>query len=150
MSIVSVYYQTWSSPWTDKGENMDLANLDPKINMVNISFAHPQCKYTKNSFSGTGLSFSQSFSVVQKAIQILKARGVIVMMSVGGATYPFNEYEKYVDNLVYLCKDLGVDGIDIDWESDKGVAEDWVLASIVSLYRQKLWQGAKLSFAGWR
>jgi hypothetical protein len=71
------------------------------------------------------------------------------MMSVGGATYPFNEYEKYVDNLVLLCKDLGVDGIDIDWESDKGVAEDWILSGCVSLYRQKLWQGAKLSFAGW-
>jgi hypothetical protein len=149
MSIISVYWQSWSTRWTEKAEEMDLANIDPKVNMVNISFAHPDCYYKDKSFIGTGLGFSQSFSVVQKAIQILRNRGVVVMLAVGGATYPFNTDPLKMDNLIRLAKDMGVDGIDIDWESDKGIAEDAIFSTLIKEYRARLWPGAKLSFAGW-
>lgn len=117
---IGTYYQAWSAPWSSKSADFDLAKVSTPINIVYLSFAQPNCTYKagSNTFSNTGLSFSSDFSVVKGAVEILKKKGIIVMLSVGGATYPFTTYN--AKNVADLCNDLGCNGIDIDWEDEHG------------------------------
>jgi chitinase len=61
------------------------------VNAVMVSFAKPDCTYTKGSLSlqGTGLDFSSDGQVVADAIAALKAAqpNTRVLLAVGGATY---------------------------------------------------------------
>jgi chitinase len=70
---------------------MDLANTPSYINVVAVSFAKPDCTYSKGSFmlSGTGLQFSSEGATVSAAIAALKTRqpNTRVLLAVGGATY---------------------------------------------------------------
>jgi chitinase len=143
-SPIGTYYQSWSSPWVSNGENLDLSKIESPINIVNISFCDPNCTYKKgsNSFSGTGVQFSSEFQVVKKSIEILKNRGVIVMLSVGGASYQFTTYN--AQNIADLCNDLGCDGIDIDWEDEHGFER---FGSLISETRRVLPEGC-ISTAG--
>jgi chitinase len=132
---LAVYFQSWSCGWVGSGENLDLAKIPSPINVVFLSFAKPNCNYTKGSmtFSGTGLDFSSDFAVVKDAIQILRKRNVVVMLSVGGATYPFDGFNPKA--VVDFANDLGVDGIDIDWEPHAGAAEAHLLGPIIGQVR---------------
>jgi chitinase len=132
---LGVYYQSWSTPWASSGANLDLSKVPSPINVVFLSFAKPNCNYTKgsNTFSGTGLDFSSDFAVVKDAIQILRKRNVIVMLSVGGATYPFDGFNPRA--VVDFANDLGVDGIDIDWEPHGGASEAHLLGPIIGQVR---------------
>ena len=115
---IGAYFESWSSKWAGKPEETELAKLPAYINIVYLSFASPTCTYKKgsNNWNGSGFSFSHDFSVIKGSIDILVKRGVIVMMSVGGATYPFTGYNAAA--LADLCNDLGCSGIDIDWEDE--------------------------------
>jgi hypothetical protein len=117
---IGTYYQSWSAPWVSRGEDLDLSKIASPVNVVYLSFCTADCTYVKgsNSFGGTGLAFSSDFAVVKKSIEILKNKGVVVMLSVGGATYPFTTYN--ARNVADLCNDLGCHGIDIDWEDEHG------------------------------
>ena len=128
---LGVYFQSWSCGWASSGANLDLAKIPPPINVVFLSFAKPNCNYVKGSmsFTGTGLDFSSEFSVVKDAIQILRKKNVVVMLSVGGATYPFDGFNPKA--VVDFANDLGVDGIDIDWEPHAGAGEAHLLGPII-------------------
>ena len=144
----SVYFQSWSSKWASKASDLDLANIDERIHIVNIAFVNPGCAYTKGlySFAGTGLDFSMDFIIVKQAIDLLKQKGVVVMLSVGGGSYAFPP----VNNCVAVCSlavDLGVDGIDLDWEPSNGVLSSGRFGEIISEYKA-VW-GGKLSAAVW-
>ena len=120
---IGAYYQTWSSAWTSNPNNLSLSNLPNYMNRVFLSFVKPDTDYTegRKSFTNTGLEFSSDFSVVKEAITILKSKNssVKVLLSVGGAT--FHNFDKInVNGLVALAKDLGADGIDIDYEVAPG------------------------------
>lgn len=129
---LGVYFQSWSCGWAGSGANLDLAKIPSPINVVFLSFAKPNCNYVKGSmsFSGTGLDFSSDFAVVKDAIQILRKRNVVVMLSIGGATYPFDGFNP--KSVVDFANDLGVDGIDIDWEPHAGAAEAHLLGPIIN------------------
>jgi chitinase len=120
---IGVYFQAWSSGWSSSGASLDLARIELPINIVYLSFVRPETTYTsgRNSLSGTGLDFSSDFNVVRDAIKILRNKGIIVMLSVGGATYPFTTYN--ASNVAQLTKDLGCNGIDIDWENHETKSE---------------------------
>jgi len=111
------YLGSWSCKWTSSAKDSDLANIK-NANIVYISFAFPDCKYKlgQNSWDGTGLLFSSDFAVIKEAIKILKSKGVVVMLSIGGASYPFSRNFN-ADGAANLVKDLGLHGIDIDWEN---------------------------------
>ncbi len=148
----AVYWQTWSTKWCAKSEDMDLyRELDPRVQIVYLAFSTATHNYTKGKYTleGTGLQFSQDFAVVKGAIQLLKQRGVTVMLSVGGGSYPFNVDTVRPEACVALAADLGVDGIDMDWEPAGGVSDAWQFAPLISGFRKALWPGAKLSAAVW-
>jgi len=100
--ISGVYYETWNP------SGKRLKDLDVRYNVVYLAFANPAGD-TMNS----GLGFT-NMEVVKNDIISLQNRSVTVMLSVGGATFPypenFNAYE-----MVKLANRLGCDGIDIDW-----------------------------------
>lgn len=116
MRVIGVYFETWSCPWTAKAETLQLSLLSPVINTVFLAFALPNCSYVagSNSFTGTGLQFSSDFSVVKGSIGILHKRGVKVLLSVGGATYPFVKFNP--KSIAALVTDLNLDGVDLDFE----------------------------------
>lgn len=129
------YFESWSASWAGKGEDHQLAKLAPYISTVLLAFASPKASYTKNSFTGTGLSFSSEFDIIKEAIKIFKSKNPNrrIFLSVGGATYPFNgiseENYQAIKNLVI---DLGLDGVDIDFEEEPmciGVNTDQVSCS---------------------
>ena len=130
---LGVYFESWSSSFATNANSMDLANIKQPINLVFLAFAIPACTYLKNSMSfiGSGLNFTSNFLVVKQAISILKSNGIIVMLSVGGASYQFDIFNS--TNIVDLATDLGVDGIDIDWEPTSGAAKSNELGGIISI-----------------
>src|SRR3569833_248759 len=89
---LAVYWQTWSTRWTSDPTSMDLVkDLDERVGIVYLAFAMATgltYKLGDRSCWNTGLQFSQVFDVVAKAISILRARGVIVMLSGGGGGGP--------------------------------------------------------------
>ncbi len=141
---IGAYFQSWSSSWQSDPNRLDLANLSKGINIVFLSFVNPSCSYQSGSFtlSGTGLDFSSDFSVVKGAINILHQKGVIVMLSVGGATYPFTNFNPH--GVANLMNDLGADGIDIDFEETNGTK----LPDIIRQTRSAIGSGKLLSIAG--
>jgi mannan endo-1,4-beta-mannosidase len=143
-SPIGTYYQSWSAPWASTGEAHDLSKISSPINIVYISFCSADSGYIKgsNSFAGTGIQFSSEFGVIKKAVEILRKRGVIVMLSVGGATYPFTTYN--AKNVADLCNDLGCNGVDIDWEDEHGFER---FGSLISSTREALPNGC-ISTAG--
>lgn len=117
----AIYYPTWSSQWVSKASDMDLSYLDvvyPSLTCVYLAFALPDMNYKKgqNSFEGTGLQFSLDFYVVKEAIQILRSRGVCVMLSVGGASYWGFKRNLNHNDILNLVLDLNIDGVDLDYE----------------------------------
>lgn len=125
--MIGIYFQSWSSKWSST--KLDLEDTDGDI--IYLSFVNPSCSYRSGqlSFGGTGLDFSSDFVVVQNAILQLKLKKKIVMLSVGGATYSFQNLN--VSSVVALAKDLGCDGIDIDWEPTSKESE-----SMTSIIRE--------------
>lgn len=150
MSTVSVYWQTWSGAWGSDPEKLDLvAEMQDGIKIVNLAFANPNMTYTPGSFTGTGVQFSSDFHVVKQAIALLRLRGVKVMLSVGGGSYPFAGMYDNAKVCCELARDLGCDGVDIDWEPAGGATEDLLWGAIIVKFKEALWKGGLLSAAVW-
>ena len=135
---IGIYFQSWSCNWASSGSSLDLSKINLPINIVYLSFVNPSCNYIKGSniLAGTGLDFSSDFNVVKEAISILKKKGIIVMLSVGGSTYNFNNIN--YDNIFNLMLDIGADGIDIDWEDPAGAAAGDKLGPIINNFRKTI------------
>jgi chitinase len=128
---------------------MDLAQLSNPISIVNLSFVQPACVYVvgQNSWRGTGLDFSQDFWVVREAIQIIRRKGIKVMLSVGGGSYWSDSNVVFnPKGCVALMYDLGCDGIDLDWEV--GEKFDWQLTNAIRDLKPLMPHDKYISFAG--
>lgn len=135
---IGVYFQSWSCNWSSSAISLDLSKIELPINIVYLSFVNPSCNYVKGSnvLTGTGLDFSSDFNVVKGAVSILKKKGIITMLSVGGATYHFDSIN--YENIYNLMIDLGVDGIDIDWEDPAGASASHKLGPIIGNFRKTI------------
>lgn len=144
---LGTYFCSWSSNWSATASSSDLCNIDPNINIVYLSFVTPACSYEKNSkkWIGTGLDFSSEFQVVQESIKKLQERGVIVMLSVGGATFTFDVFNPI--NISNLVTDLGCDGVDLDWEDVQGITASSKLGKIIQDMKENLPNDLLLSLA---
>lgn len=113
------YYQSWSAKWVGNGESHSLAQIPSYISYVLVSFADPKMNYVAGSetFQGTGLQFSSDFNVVKAAIAIAHQnnQNQKFLLSVGGASYPWSNPN--FASMINLMNDLGMDGIDIDYEN---------------------------------
>ena len=139
--MIGSYFCSWSSKWAGQKEDLDIKDVDSDI--IYISFAQPDCHYEKDSFKGTGLSFSSSFQTVAGACELLKDTKT-VMLSVGGGTY--HGWDKLdVDSIIALANDLHCKGIDIDWEPQQGAESAHMMAEIITQFRDKY--DGYLSFA---
>lgn len=148
--MIGLYYPTWSAPWVSDPSKMDLANLKtefPDIDVVYLSFCSPDNTYSGGkSFSGTGLQFSMDFNVVVGAIKILKSKGCLVMLSVGGGAYWSSTKTLNSAGCALLMNDLGCDGIDIDWEND--ASKDYEFTDAINNLDAAISESKKLSCAG--
>lgn len=147
MSQIGVYYETWSDKWVSDATKSGLALINKPVTIVYLSFATPECKYVanQNTFIGTGLNFSSDWKVVKSAIQIVKEKGITVMLSVGGGSYWSGSKTFNASNCVALMNDLGCDGIDLDWEGH--ASRDYELTDAIKKLKP-LMEKKKISFAG--
>ncbi|WIA15784.1 hypothetical protein OEZ85_002398 [Tetradesmus obliquus] len=119
------YYESWSDPGAASGAAMDLSKLPGYVNMVMLSFARPDCNYTRGArissqeqwWAATGLLFNSPLPVVADAVRLLKSGrpNTRVLLSVGGSDFT-NFAALNVQCLAALVADLGLDGVDIDYE----------------------------------
>jgi hypothetical protein len=145
--MIGVYFESWGCPWTDKPEECALAKIEKPIEVVYLSFVRPDCTYKKSqgTWYGTGLDFSVDFQVIRKAIQILKKKGIKVMLAVGGASYQFDVFNhKSVAELMY---DLELDGMDLDWEPTLGIKDASKFGPLIAQAKQYCVSGQLLSAA---
>jgi len=110
----------------------DIKNIDSLYTHVILSFARPGLTYDGENWVGkntTGIIVKNpnKLDEYKKAIASLQARGVKVLLGVGGGEYSedSNAWAKLADEesnaiqkeyLRELIKDLNLDGIDIDYE----------------------------------
>jgi GH18 family chitinase len=150
MKRVCVYFESWASKWTSDSTKMDLGQISLPVTIVNLSFVSPGCSYKKGqyNFQNTGLNFSQDFNVVKGAIQLLRKKGIKVLLAVGGGSY-WSQPNVYYNaaGCVALMRDLECDGIDLDWEV--GINYGKELTNAISSTKVLLQAGQFLSFAGW-
>lgn len=140
------YYPSWSDNWfSSKNWNGDalsndeilraskLARIPGTYTHVVVAFAQPNFTYstsanwTANAWSGTGLNFNAGPQDIRKAVDVLHARGMKVLVAVGGATYN-NWAALAAENgsatgpitnaLKQMMLDLNFDGLDVDYEVD--------------------------------
>lgn len=113
------YFETWMARATWESATYSLAKIPAYVGIIPIAFAKPDSTYTADSYNytGAGLGITATKDVTLGAIKLAQAKGQKLLLSVGGATYP-NFGAINVPALMSLVKDLGIDGIDLDYEAD--------------------------------
>lgn len=98
---------------------------------VILAFAKPDFSWNGKDWSGTGLDFAVPPGDIRRRIARLQARGVRVLLAVGGATYlnwtPLAAEAQKAGTitaaLAQFANDMGLDGLDVDYET-KGAGPD--------------------------
>jgi hypothetical protein len=146
------YYPSWLS-----AETKPLAATSPVYSHVVIAFARPDFSWNGHSWNGTGLQFAQPPNVIRVQIRDLQTRGTHVLLAVGGATY-LNwralaaEKEKpgpITAALIRFVNDMGLDGIDVDYERDSTAPEAIAQYRAAIAALRKVANGKLLSLAAW-
>jgi chitinase len=148
---IALYYPAWNAPWVSNVHDFDLVKLDkkyPGLNWINLAFAKPDMSYTKgqNSWGGTGLDFSMDFQIVKEAVALLRSRNICVMLSVGGGSYWSGDREFKTQAVADLVEDLGLNGVDIDYEVSGSGA---TLTAVIKQMRLVLPEKCYISMAAW-
>ena len=140
------YYPSWSDNWFSAKDWANNALSDDQIlnasKMARIpgtythvvaAFAQPNftwstsANFTANAWTGTGLNFNAGPQDIKRAIDVLHARGIKVLVAVGGATYNdwgalaaenANANGTITNALKQMILDVGFDGLDVDYEVD--------------------------------
>jgi len=142
---VTTYFPTWTSPGND------LDTINENYNVVSLAFARPDLTYTagQGTLVGTGLEFhNPSVELVRQGILELKQQSgrTIVLLSVGGITYTgWTDFN--AEGVAALARDLGVDGVTLDFEMPTDPYSPLLTFAVLSL-RPLLPRPFVLSFAG--
>ena len=174
------YYPSWSDNWFSStnfdgsASNNDailkkskLARAPAVYTHVVASFAQPNFSYTTagnftaKNWAGTGLNFNAAPKDIKRAIEVLHARNIKVLLAVGGATY--NDWAALAAEggtggpittaLKQIMVDIGFDGLDVDYEVE-GAGADRIseYTGAVNAMRNAVTlagSGRILSLAGW-
>jgi hypothetical protein len=124
--------------WNDHGT--PLGSIAGQYSHVMLSFARPDLVWSgleSGTWHGTGLEFSAPPDKVKKEIALLRATGAKVILSVGGATYGSwsalaaeagHDNQPIKNALTQIVRDLGLDGLDVDYErhaADAAAVEEY-------------------------
>jgi hypothetical protein len=115
------YYPSWF-----QAHSAPLVASPPSLTHVIIAFAKPDFVWNGKDWTGTGLQFTASPDEIRQQVAALQARGTKVVLAVGGATYlNWGPLAAEADNpgklthaLMQFVADLGLDGIDVDYETE--------------------------------
>lgn len=126
--IVMAYFPSWSESYAGSGQSSKLREIPSYVNMIILSFGKPDLQYVKGSMdiSKTGIEVPYDGCTLKESITALKAKGIKVILSIGGETF-------WTDPTVYsrinyvqikdLVDDLGLAGIDWDFEPNGSFSE---------------------------
>lgn len=158
------YFETWAASYAAIASDYSLSKMPNYINTINLAFAKPDATYTSGSLnlSGTGIEVAVTGSVLRDAINLAHAKGQVVLLSVGGATYG-NFAGINIPALIAIVKDFNLDGIDLDYEVNSAgcsnintnslsCSSDSALIGLISNLRTALdnyRSGLKLTAAVW-
>lgn len=115
------YYPSWFETPAAK-----LTATPPGYTHVILAFAKPDFAWNGKDWTGTGLQFTAKPADIKQQIAALQTRGTKVVLAVGGATYlnwaPLaaegGSPGKYTAALAKFVTDMGLDGLDVDYETD--------------------------------
>lgn len=113
------YLAGWTEVKTEQPGKTLMARLPGYVSHVALGFVKPDLAYAGDlDLSGTGLQLPYSGKVLKEAVALLKLRHprVRVLLAVGGWGY-FGWDARNFDALARLVKDLGADGVDLDYET---------------------------------
>lgn len=146
--MLGVYFESWACPWVDSVEKCALAQIEAPVTHVFLSFCKPDCAYVKSNgtYNGTGLDFSVDFQIIRQSIQVLKRKGIKVILSVGGASYT-NWAQWSPLSIALLGYDLEVDGWDLDYEPTTTFDAD-MLIRYIKIMKAYCVSGQTISIAG--
>eukprot|EP01104_Vermistella_antarctica_P017953 TRINITY_DN6508_c0_g1_i3.p1 TRINITY_DN6508_c0_g1~~TRINITY_DN6508_c0_g1_i3.p1 ORF type:complete len:477 (+),score=85.26 TRINITY_DN6508_c0_g1_i3:128-1558(+) len=115
------YHPTWSENQNAvTGSELNLAQIATYVTHVPLAFIKPDCEYSGDwNLEDTGLNLwgpaRSNGKIVRDAVRIAQAKGQVVLLSVGGATYQNWESISW-ECIKNLVEDLEVDGLDLDFE----------------------------------
>ncbi len=115
---IVVYHESWDERQVTKAAATTLAVMPAYMNVVALAFVKPDLIYAGHlDISETGLQYKFSGALLKQAIALLKQRHpqTKVILSVGSDAY-LNWEALDADAVANLVKDLGADGVDIDYE----------------------------------
>ncbi len=129
MNINNVYFPTWTEglDWGDKPGESELANIPKYITHVTLSFLRPDTPLFDINSKMDTIFYDGSVSLykLKEEISFCKLRGGnnrTVLASVGGEIAGNFENVNF-SNLVNSISELGLDGIDIDYEPNGVMTE---------------------------
>lgn len=156
------YHAGWFEPAATRAEDTTIARMPGYVNVLILSFAKPDLVYRGDlDLSGTGLQYRIPGPMLRDAVALLKRRqpATRVLLAVGGWGYwGWSALDEGA--LAALVRDLGVDGIDVDYEpQDPGCAptrdgrirclSDRVWIGLVERLRRAFPRPMLLSVPGW-
>ncbi len=124
---IVAYLDSWNETPVGTASDTALARLPGYISVVDLAFARPDLTYDGGlDLAQTGLEYRYSGRILRDAIALLKARhpATKVLLSVGGAVYT-NWSALDPDEIARLVRDLGADGVDIDYEPSVPGCVNW-------------------------
>lgn len=155
------YHASWYEVQTSVAADTSLARLPGYLTHVVLSFVKPDLIYHGDlDLKGTGLLYPFSGSVLKEAVALLKQRHphIKVLISVGGWGY-FAWDKLDAPALARLVRDLGADGVDVDYETPDGQCAprgqtmscpgDAMSISVVEQVRAELPRPFVVGTAGW-
>ncbi|MDI4666066.1 hypothetical protein K9U40_17315 [Xanthobacter autotrophicus] len=156
------YLASWTEVATGDPAKTLLARLPGTMSHVALGFVKPDLIYAGDlDLSRTGLAFPFSGTVLKGAIAALKANhpDTKVLLAVGGWGY-FGWDARDFRALAHLVRDLGADGVDLDYETaDSGCArtpdgriacaDDARAIAVLADLRVALPRPYVVSLAGW-
>ena len=118
--IIMAYHDSWRERAGATAADTTLANTPAYVDVLALAFVKPDLSYRGDlDLSGTGLDYRIDGRTVRDAIALLKHRhpATRVLISVGGGAY--RAWEGLDAQAVgRLVRDLGADGVDVDYETD--------------------------------
>lgn len=123
--LVVGYFPSWSETFPSANGTL-LRNLPEEVTHVFLSFVKPDMRYEKGSYDlrNTGLEVPYDGQTLKESVEILKAKGVNVIISIGGETYWGTDAAYNIDyqQIADFVRDFGFQGIDWDYEPNGGFA----------------------------